>query len=85
MHGISAKDKIKEALNQRLSEVEDRREKALLLEKKIAKMADGPEKRKLVYRKRQQDESEKKRRKTPVDEERALHESYQIVLKVSMQ
>ncbi len=66
-----------------MADVEEKREKALLLEKKINKMPDGPDKRKLMYKKQLQDAADRKRKKTPVDEERALHESYQIVLKVS--
>lgn len=83
-NALSAKDRVNDALNARLAEVEEKREKALLLEKKIGKMADGPERRKLVYRKKQQEEYERKRKKTPVDEERLLHESYQLVLKVKL-
>ena len=54
------------------------------LDKKIAKLPDGSEKRKLMYQKQQTEENNRKHKKSPIDEERNLHESYQILLRVSL-
>ena len=71
-----------ESLNAKLFEVEKKREKGILLDKKIAKLPDGQERRKLIYQKQQQDNYNRRHKKFPIDEERALHESYQIIMKV---
>ena len=47
------------------------------------KLGDGPERRKLMYQRTQTENYNRKHKKSPIDEERALHESYQIILKVS--
>ena len=72
-----------ESLNAKLYEVEKKREKGILLDKKIAKLPDGQERRKLIYQKQQQDNYNRRHKKFPIDEERALHESYQIIMKVN--
>jgi hypothetical protein len=77
------KSRLNGALNAKLTEIEAKREKALNTEKKLAKMSEGPEKRKLLYVKQQQENYQRKNKKSPIDEERSLHESYQILLKVS--
>ena len=81
--GKTVKDRLDDALDEKLNEVERKREKLILLDKKIAKLGDGQERRKLMYQKQQTDAYNRKHKKTPIDEERALHESYQIILKVS--
>lgn len=80
--GKSVKTRLNDALQKRLEEVEKKREKMIILDKKIAKLGEGPEKRKLVYQKQTQDNYNRKHKKAPIDEERAAHESYQILLKV---
>ena len=52
------------------------------MERKISKLPDGPEKRKMIYQRNLRDKEEKRKNKTPVDTERQLHESYQMILKV---
>ncbi len=81
--GKSIKEKINEALNKRLAEVESKREKILQREKKIAKLPDGPERRKLIFQKQQEEKSQRRNSSAPINEEQNLHESYQILLKVS--
>ena len=81
--GKTVKDRLDEALDEKLAEVERKREKMILLDKKIAKLPDGQERRKLMYQKQQTDNYNRKHKKSPIDEERTLHESYQIILKVS--
>ena len=66
----------------KLGECEQKKENYLKLERKINKLPDGPEKRKLIYQKSLKDTEEKRKNKTPVDIERQLHESYQMILKV---
>ena len=80
--GKSVRDRLNESLNAKLTEVEKKREKAIILDKKIAKLPDGPERRKLIYQKQQQENYNRRHKKYPIDEERALHESYQIIMKV---
>ena len=79
---LSIKNRLNGALSSKLMEIEAKREKALLVDKKLAKMPEGPEKRKLLYQKQSQENYQRKNKKSPIDEERALHESYQILLKV---
>lgn len=62
----------------RLQEIEAKRERATALERKLSKMADGPKKRQITYQKQQEDALALKYHRTPVDEERALHEAYQV-------
>ena len=66
----------------KLAECEQKKENYLLLERKINKLPDGPEKRKLIYGRNLRDKEENRKNKTPVDIERQLHESYQMILKV---
>ena len=68
----------------KLAECEQKKENYLNLERKINKLPDGPEKRKLIYQRTYRDNDEKRRNKTPVDIERQLHESYQMILKVRL-
>lgn len=82
--GKSVKSRLNDALQSKLDEVEKKREKMILLDKKIAKLGEGPEKRKLVYQKQTQENYNRKHKKAPIDEERAAHESYQILLKVHL-
>ena len=77
------RERLNESLNAKLYEVEKKREKGILLDKKIAKLPDGQERRKLIYQKQQQDNYNRRHKKFPIDEERALHESYQIIMKVN--
>ncbi len=77
------KERLNKALHERLAEIETKKEKAIALDKKIAKLPDGAEKRKLLYQKQQQENFNRRNKKSPVDEERALHESYQILLGVT--
>ena len=53
-----------------------------MCDRKISKLPDGPERRKLIYQKNQREKEEKRKNCAPVDKERQLHESYQMVLKV---
>ena len=80
--GKTVKERLNESLNVKLMEVEKKREKNLILEKKIAKLPEGAERRKLIYQKQQQDNYNRRHKKFPIDEERALHEAYQIIMKV---
>ena len=80
--GKTVRERLNEALNSKLDEVEKKREKMILLDKKIAKLSEGPERRKLVYQKQTQENYNRKHKKAPIDEERAAHESFQIILKV---
>ena len=80
--GKSVKDRLNEALDTKLEEVARKREKMILLDKKIQKLSEGPERRKLMYQKQTQENYNRKHKKAPIDEERAAHESYQIILKV---
>ena len=80
--GKSVKDRLNEALDNKLEEVARKREKMILLDKKIQKLSEGPERRKLMYQKQTQENYNRKHKKAPIDEERAAHESYQIILKV---
>ena len=79
---LGAKERLNRALNERLEQVEMRKQRAVALEKKISKLPDGSEKRKLTYQKQQQEEYNRKHKKSPIDEERNYHESYQILLRV---
>ena len=81
--GKTVRERLNESLNAKLYEVEKKREKGILLDKKIAKLPDGQERRKLIYQKQQQDNYNRRHKKFPIDEERALHESYQIIMKVN--
>ena len=81
---LTPKDRLNKALNQKLDEVEIRKQRMVTLDKKIAKLPDGSEKRKLMYQKQQTEENNRKHKKSPIDEERNLHESYQILLRVSL-
>ena len=81
--GKTVKDRLNEALNSKLMEVEYRREKMILLDKRIMKLPEGSEKRKLIYQRQTTENYNRKHKKSPIDEERALHESYQIILKVN--
>ena len=80
---LTPKDRLNKALNQKLDEVEIRKQRMVALDKKIAKLPEGSEKRKLTYQKQQTEENNRKHKKSPIDEERNLHESYQILLRVS--
>ena len=80
--GLNAKERITENLNMKLTECEQLKEKYLLIDKRISKLPDGPERRKLIYQKNMREKEEKRKNKGPVDVERQLHESYQMVLKV---
>ena len=81
--GKSIKVKLNEALNGKLAEIESKREKAIIREKRIAKLPDGPERRKLIFQKTQEENAAKKKKKDRVVEEQDLHESYQILLGVN--
>ena len=76
------KRRLNKALNAKLEDVERKREKLVNLDKKIQKLPDGAERRKLIYQKQSTEDYNRKHRKSPIDEERALHESYQILIKV---
>ena len=80
---MGPKERLNKALNQKLEENELKKQRMIALDKKIAKLPDGSEKRKLTYQKQQQEEYQRKHKKSPIDEERNLHESYQILLRVS--
>ena len=80
--GKTVRERLNESLNVKLSEVEKQREKAIFLDKKIAKLPDGQERRKLIYQKQQQENYNRRHKKYPIDQERALHEAYQIIMKV---
>ena len=80
--GKTPKERITDNLNMKLAECEQKKENYLNLERKINKLPDGPEKRKLIYQRNNRDKEEKRKSKTPVDIERQLHESYQMILKV---
>ena len=81
--GRTLKNRLDEAVNEKLAEVERKRTKMILLDQKIKKLGDTPERRKLMYQKTQIENYNRKHKKSPIDEERALHESFQIILKVS--
>lgn len=70
-------------MNIRLAEVESRREKIIARDKRIAKLPDGPERRKLVFQKQQEEMKQRRNSSAPINEEQNLHESYQILLKVT--
>ena len=76
--------RIDHRLNTELEKVEQKRERQIAMSKKLEKMADNQEKRRLVYQQEQKKEEDLKRNKTPAQMERALHESYQIVIKVQI-
>ena len=80
--GKTPKERITDNLNMKLAECEQKKENYLNLERKINKLPDGPEKRKLIYQRTTRDKEEQRKNKTPVDIERQLHESYQMILKV---
>ena len=82
--GKTPKERITDNLNMKLEECEKKKENYLLLERKINKLPDGPEKRKLIYGRNLREKDEKRRNKSPVDIERQLHESYQMILKVRL-
>ena len=71
-------EKLNKTMFTKLQDIESKREKATALEKKLSKMADGPKKRQIVYQKQQEEAMAIKYKRTPVDEERALHEAYQV-------
>ena len=81
--GRTLKNRLDEAVNEKLAEVERKRTKMILLDQKIKKLGDTPERRKLMFQKTQIENYNRKHKKSPIDEERALHESFQIILKVS--
>jgi len=62
----------------KVQEIEAKRERAAALERKLSKMAEGPKKRQIVYQKQQEEANAIKYHRTPVDEERAIHEAYQV-------
>ena len=72
-------EKLNKTMFTKLQDIESKREKATALEKKLSKMADGPKKRQIVYQKQQEEAMAIKYKRTPVDEERALHEAYQVL------
>ena len=80
---MGPKERLNQALHKKLDENEIKKQRMIALDKKIAKLPDGSEKRKLTYQKQQQEEYQRKHKKSPIDEERNLHESYQILLRVS--
>jgi len=71
-------EKLNKTMFVKLQEIEGKREKATALERKLSKMADGPKKRQITYQKQQEEAMAIKYKRTPVDEERALHEAYQV-------
>merc|ERR1712156_843899 len=47
--GKTIKENLNEAMNEKLADIEARRDNKLKRDKKIAKMTDGPERRKLMF------------------------------------
>ena len=62
--------------------VEERRDKKLRRDKKIQKLPDGPERRKLIFQATTEEKAMKRKKTDYIIEEQELHESYQLLLKV---
>ena len=80
--GKTIKENLNEALNERLKIVEEKRENKLRREKKIQKLPDGPERRKLIFQANTEEKAMKRKKTDYIVEEQELHESYQLLLKV---
>ena len=77
---LSVVEKLNKTMFIKLQDIESKRERATALERRLSKMTDGPKKRQLVYQKQQEEALAIKYKRTPIDEERALHEAYQVLL-----
>ena len=70
-------------MNEKLADIEARRDNKLKREKKIAKMADGPERRKLMFQASTEEKAMARKKTDYCIQEQEVHESYQLLLKVN--
>jgi len=79
--GKTIKENLNEALNEKIGIVEQKRENKLKRDKRIAKLPDGPERRKLIFQASTEEKAQKRKKTDFQIEEQEIHESYQLLLK----
>ena len=80
--GKTIKENLNAALKEKVAIVEAKRENKVKREKRIAKLPDGPERRKLVFQASTEEKAQKRKKTDFQIEEQEIHESYQLLLKV---
>ena len=80
--GKTIKENLNEAPNEKIAIIESKKENKLKRDKRIAKLPDGPERRKLIFQASTEEKAQKRKKTDFQIEEQEVHESYQLLLKV---
>ena len=70
-------------MNEKLQEIEAKRDNKLKRDKKIAKLPDGAERRKLMFQASTEEKAMARKKTDYCIQEQEVHESYQLLLKVN--
>ena len=81
--GKTIKQNLNDALNEKLADVESRRDNKLKRDKRIKKLPDGPERRKLIFQADTEERAMARKKTDYCIQEQEIHESYQLLLKVN--